>query len=89
MSDAAVRCSDLSFSWPDDTPVFENLSFTVGVGRTGLVAPNGAGKSTLLKLIAGELRPVPRTREGMLRQPSWLRLRPDLAPEDSAADVPD
>ncbi|GAA2573879.1 MULTISPECIES: ABC-F family ATP-binding cassette domain-containing protein [Streptomyces] len=58
MSDAAVRCSDLSFSWPDDTPVFENLSFTVGAGRTGLVAPNGAGKSTLLKLIAGELRPT-------------------------------
>ncbi|MFI8488871.1 ABC-F family ATP-binding cassette domain-containing protein [Streptomyces rubrogriseus] len=58
MSDAAVRCSDLSFSWPDDTPVFQNLSFTVGAGRTGLVAPNGAGKSTLLKLIAGELRPT-------------------------------
>ncbi|CAL9277766.1 MULTISPECIES: ABC-F family ATP-binding cassette domain-containing protein [Streptomyces] len=57
MSDAAIRCSHLSFSWPDDTPVFEDLSFTVGTGRTGLVAPNGAGKSTLLKLIAGELRP--------------------------------
>ncbi|MGW2131245.1 ribosomal protection-like ABC-F family protein [Streptomyces coelicoflavus] len=58
MSDAVLRCSGLSFSWPDDTPVFENLSFTVGAGRTGLVAPNGAGKSTLLKLIAGELRPT-------------------------------
>ncbi|MBZ6080939.1 ATP-binding cassette domain-containing protein [Streptomyces olivaceus] len=58
MSDAAVRCSHLSFSWPDDTPVFRDLSFTVGTGRTGLVAPNGAGKSTLLKLIAGELRPA-------------------------------
>ncbi|MFE6533969.1 ABC-F family ATP-binding cassette domain-containing protein [Streptomyces rochei] len=57
MSDAAIRCSHLSFSWPDDAPVFEDLSFTVGTGRTGLVAPNGAGKSTLLKLIAGELRP--------------------------------
>ncbi|MFJ8651743.1 ABC-F family ATP-binding cassette domain-containing protein [Streptomyces rochei] len=57
MSDAAIRCSHLSFSWPDDTPVFEDLSFTVGTGRSGLVAPNGAGKSTLLKLIAGELRP--------------------------------
>src|SRR5258708_5123943 len=57
MSDAFVICSALSFSWPDDTPVFQNLSFTVGGGRTGLVAPNGAGKSTLLKLIAGELRP--------------------------------
>ncbi|MFD5451735.1 ribosomal protection-like ABC-F family protein [Streptomyces sp. NPDC003470] len=57
MSDAAVVCSNLSFSWPDDTPVFEDLSFTVGTGRTGLVAPNGSGKSTLLRLIAGELRP--------------------------------
>ncbi|MFC8616509.1 ribosomal protection-like ABC-F family protein [Micromonospora purpureochromogenes] len=58
MSDAYVICSNLSFSWPDDTPVFEDLSFTVGGGRTGLVAPNGAGKSTLLKLIAGECRPT-------------------------------
>ncbi|MCO5969999.1 ribosomal protection-like ABC-F family protein [Actinoallomurus soli] len=57
MSDAFIVCSNLSFSWPDDTPVFQDLSFTVGGGRTGLVAPNGAGKSTLLKLIAGELRP--------------------------------
>ncbi|WP_327595892.1 ribosomal protection-like ABC-F family protein [Streptomyces chartreusis] len=57
MSDASVVCSALSFAWPDDTPVFQDLSFTVGSGRTGLVAPNGTGKSTLLQLIAGELRP--------------------------------
>ncbi|QLJ03104.1 ABC-F family ATP-binding cassette domain-containing protein [Streptomyces sp. NEAU-sy36] len=56
MSDAAVVCSHLSFAWPDDTPVFHDLSFTVTTGRTGLVAPNGSGKSTLLKLIAGELK---------------------------------
>ncbi|GAB1332645.1 ABC-F family ATP-binding cassette domain-containing protein [Streptomyces sennicomposti] len=58
MSDASVVCSNLSFSWPDDTPVFQDLSFTVGAGRTGLVAPNGSGKTTLLRLIAGELRPT-------------------------------
>ncbi|MFG2062753.1 ABC-F family ATP-binding cassette domain-containing protein [Micromonospora sp. NPDC048871] len=58
MSDSFVVCSNLSFSWPDDTPVFQDLSFTLGGGRTGLVAPNGAGKSTLLKLIAGEYRPA-------------------------------
>ncbi len=57
MSDVSVVCSNLSFAWPDDTPVFQGLSFTLGSGRTGLVAPNGTGKSTLLKLIAGELRP--------------------------------
>ncbi|WP_019815339.1 ABC-F family ATP-binding cassette domain-containing protein [Saccharomonospora saliphila] len=57
MSDPRVVCSALSFSWPDGTPVFEDLSCTVGDGRTGLVAPNGVGKSTLLKLIVGEYRP--------------------------------
>ncbi|RSM55890.1 ABC transporter [Amycolatopsis sp. WAC 01376] len=61
MSDAFVVVSALSFAWPDDTPVFDDLSFSVPGGRTGLVAPNGAGKSTLLKLIAGELRPVSGT----------------------------
>ncbi|MYW62955.1 ATP-binding cassette domain-containing protein [Streptomyces sp. SID8379] len=58
MSDAAIVCSNVSFAWPDDTPVFQDLSFTVAAGRTGLVAPNGSGKSTLLKLIAGELKPA-------------------------------
>ncbi|MFF9063818.1 ABC-F family ATP-binding cassette domain-containing protein [Streptomyces sp. NPDC014891] len=58
MSDVAVVCSNLSFSWPDDTPVFHDLSFSLPQGRTGLVAPNGSGKSTLLRLVAGELAPA-------------------------------
>jgi ATPase subunit of ABC transporter with duplicated ATPase domains len=49
--------TNLSFSWPDGTPVFTDLSFSVGPGRTGLVAPNGAGKSTLLRLVTAELTP--------------------------------
>lgn len=53
----SIVCSHLSFSWPDDVELFSDLSFSIGPGRTGLVAPNGAGKSTLLKLIAGEYRP--------------------------------
>ena len=57
MPDTSIVCSNLSFSWPGDTPLFEEMSFTVGDGHTGLVAPNGAGKSTLLKLIAGEYQP--------------------------------
>lgn len=55
---SSITCSHLSFSWPDDTELFSDLSFTVSAGRTGLVAPNGAGKSALLKLIAGELQPA-------------------------------
>ncbi len=57
----SLVCSHVSFSWPQDTPLFTDLSFTVGAGRTGLVAPNGAGKSVLLRLIAGELRPTAGT----------------------------
>ncbi|MEV1026745.1 ABC-F family ATP-binding cassette domain-containing protein [Streptomyces sp. NPDC050264] len=58
MSEAAIICSNVSFAWPDDTPVFQDLSFSMATGRTGLVAPNGSGKSTLLRLIAGELKPA-------------------------------
>ncbi len=53
----SIVASHLSFGWPDDTPLFADLTFTVPGGRTGLVAPNGAGKSTLLRLIAGQLSP--------------------------------
>ncbi|GAB3433784.1 ABC-F family ATP-binding cassette domain-containing protein [Actinophytocola sediminis] len=54
---SGITCTGLSFSWSDGTPVFTDLTFTVGAGRTGLVAPNGAGKSTLLALVAGEYAP--------------------------------
>ncbi|MBY8870319.1 ATP-binding cassette domain-containing protein [Micromonospora sp. PLK6-60] len=58
MSDGYIVSSALSFSWPDESPVFADLSFSVPGGRTGLVAANGAGKTTLLRLIAGELPPT-------------------------------
>ncbi|KKD09876.1 ABC-F family ATP-binding cassette domain-containing protein [Streptomyces sp. WM6386] len=54
----SLTCTSLSFTWPDGTPVFEDLDIAFGPGRTGLVGVNGSGKSTLLKLIAGELTPV-------------------------------
>ncbi|MCN9243685.1 ATP-binding cassette domain-containing protein [Streptomyces sp. RY43-2] len=83
MSDASVVCSNLSFAWPDDTPVFENLSFTLGSGRTGLVAPNGSGKSTLLKLVAGELRP----RSGSVAVTGTLGHLPQSLPLTEALTV--
>lgn len=53
----SLRISDLSFTWPDGDPVFEDFDAVFASGTTGLVGSNGAGKSTLLKLIAGELAP--------------------------------
>ncbi|MFC7894455.1 non-homologous end-joining DNA ligase [Streptomyces sp. NPDC057381] len=51
--------------------------------------PPVPGAHWVVPRLVGEVRYSTRTREGMLRQPSWLRLRPDLAPEESAADLPD
>ncbi len=63
MSEPLVRASNLCFSWPDGSPVFDRLSFVLGPSRTGIVAANGAGKSTLLKLLAGHLDPIAGTVE--------------------------
>ncbi|MFI2436762.1 non-homologous end-joining DNA ligase [Streptomyces sp. NPDC018693] len=51
--------------------------------------PPIAGAHWVVPRLVGEVRHSTRTRAGLLRQPSWLRLRPDLTPEESAADVPD
>ena len=83
---SSIACSNLSFSWPDDTPLFTDLSFTVGDGRTGLVAPNGAGKSSLLKLIAGVYRPT----SGSVTVDGTVGYLPQTLPfvvERSVADV--
>lgn len=52
-------------------------------------APRQAGARWVLPRLVGEVAFSTRTRAGLLRQPVWHRLRGDLAPEDSAADLPD
>lgn len=49
-------CENLSYSIGDKT-LFNNISFSLGSEKTGLVGSNGTGKTTLLKLIIGELAP--------------------------------
>ncbi|MEU9388073.1 ATP-dependent DNA ligase, partial [Streptomyces sp. NPDC048279] len=51
-------------------------------------APSVPGAHWVLPRLVGEVNYSTRTRAGLLRQPSWLRLRPDLAPAESAADLP-
>jgi ATPase subunit of ABC transporter with duplicated ATPase domains len=85
MADARIRVSQLSFSWPDGTPVLENISFALGASRTGLVAPNGAGKSTLLKLLAGQLQPS----AGRVETQGALAYLPQHAGLDAHASVAD
>ncbi|MFF7473951.1 ATP-dependent DNA ligase [Streptomyces sp. NPDC008092] len=51
--------------------------------------PPVPGAHWVLPRLVGEVGYSTRTRAGLLRQPSWLRLRPDLAPEESAAILPE
>ena len=58
MSSPSVTLNALSWSTPDGTTLFSELSLSFGAERTGLVGRNGTGKTTLLRLIAGEIEPA-------------------------------
>ncbi|MBL8645293.1 MAG: ABC transporter ATP-binding protein [Rhodospirillaceae bacterium] len=48
----AIALNNVSFTYPDGTPVFHGLNLAIAAGeKVGLVGPSGAGKSTLVKLI--------------------------------------
>ncbi|MER8184749.1 ABC-F family ATP-binding cassette domain-containing protein [Kitasatospora sp. NPDC094015] len=79
----SVLCSDLTFEWPDGTPVLNGFHLAVPPGRTGLIGLNGAGKSTLLRLIAGELTPS----AGTVRTSGELGYLPQDAGTDTAHRV--
>jgi ATP-binding cassette subfamily B protein len=49
-----LELDDVSFGYPDGTPVLHGISLSVPAGsRVALVGPSGAGKSTVLALIEG------------------------------------
>ncbi len=51
-----LKASNIDFSYPDNDPVLESISFTIEkAGMLGIIGPNGGGKSTLLKIIVGLL----------------------------------
>ncbi|MFI0416684.1 ABC-F family ATP-binding cassette domain-containing protein [Spongiactinospora sp. 9N601] len=81
----AIVCDDISFAWPDGTPVLDGLDLALGDGATGLIGVNGAGKSTLLKIIAGELRP----RSGTVTVAGEVGYLPQDLPLGTAATVSD
>src|SRR5690606_30462907 len=53
-----LRAHALGFAYPSTPSLFEDLSFHLPAGWTGLVGANGSGKSTLLGLLQGRLRPT-------------------------------
>ena len=79
----ALSLNHISFSWPDGTPVFVDLSFAVPLGVSALVGRNGIGKSTLMRLLAGDLRPT----LGQLDRPSRLAYVPQSVTLATGATV--
>ncbi|SEP98724.1 ATPase components of ABC transporters with duplicated ATPase domains [Devosia sp. YR412] len=55
---ASVTLHQLSYSTPDNQPLFTALDLSFANQRTGLIGRNGTGKSTLLAIIAGLIQPA-------------------------------
>ena len=77
-----LTLDSLSLSTPDGTPLFRDLTLSLGRERVGLVGRNGSGKSTLLHAIKGDVAPASGSIHlsgtvGMLQQS--LDDRQDLA----------
>jgi ATPase subunit of ABC transporter with duplicated ATPase domains len=52
-----LRVEGLSFRRAAARPLFDDVTFTLERGWTGIVGANGAGKTTLLQLLLGQLVP--------------------------------
>lgn len=56
---SALRVQRLSFAYPQQRPVLNDVSFEAPLGqRTALVGSSGSGKSTLLKIVMGFEEPA-------------------------------
>lgn len=54
---AHILFSTVSYTTPDGSPLFDNLSLSFGTEVSGLIGKNGVGKTTLLNLINEDIKP--------------------------------
>jgi ATPase subunit of ABC transporter with duplicated ATPase domains len=82
---ASVSLHQLSWSTPDNQPLFANIDLSFGTGRTGLIGRNGTGKSSLLRIITGSLQPSSGsvTVQGSI---GMLNQSVQVAPDDTVGD---
>lgn len=57
-SDSFLSLQDLTFAYPGDDPVLQNLDLEIKPGEwVAICGPSGAGKSTLIEVLKGNLLP--------------------------------
>lgn len=84
-----IELEDVSFSYDDGKPVFEEFTTTILRGdKVGIIGRNGIGKSTLLKVMLGELKPSSgRIKLGTNLEVAYFdQLKSQLDPELSVID---
>lgn len=79
-----IRADGLAFQYPDQPPLFEDLTFRIGHGTTALTGPSGSGKSTLLGILAGWLRPSHGDVSNLPSRTQWVLQSPIGSPRRSA-----
>ena len=82
---STLSFSRVSFGWPNGRLVFDDLTFSLPPGLSGLVGRNGIGKSTLLRLAVGDFRPT----LGHVERPGSLGFVPQGVTLDTTAAVAD
>lgn len=85
-STASIALHGITLRLPGGRTLFDDLTFTFGNRRTGLVGRNGAGKSMLARLLAGLL--APDRGRVVARGTVWyLPQHIDVDADTSVADV--
>lgn len=52
-----LQAKNISFTLPDGSVIFENISFILQNEKVGLIGKNGIGKSTIIKMLCEKIKP--------------------------------
>jgi len=82
-----IAVSDLSFSYPRETPILEGISLSVAAGQfIGVFGPNGGGKTTFLKLLLGLEKPTSGKIEILGKSPKGASAEVGYVPQSRHFD---